>query len=196
MLYAFFFFFNLLYDANGSSTCPIFVIYRSEGPARRSPSRLWLWRLVTFPLSWNCCAHSFSQCLVVVLCVCILFVHVENCGWQIRAAVTPEKRIKKSCEVSRTARTDFGEPECMFVRTQCNKSADTLQPLPQSTKWDWKNLMEIRPQMCTKWRFCTSSGKVSVFVLSCFSAFNRWTWRLFCSEQKKKRLPNHYSWEW
>lgn len=81
----------------------------------------------------------------MLFCVCILFVHVENCGVQIGGGVTSEQRIKRSCEVSHTARTDFGEPECMFVRTQCNKSADSLQPLPQFTKWDWKKWMEIHP---------------------------------------------------
>lgn len=70
----------------------------------------------------------------MLFCVCILFVDVENCGVQILGGVTPDQRIAKSCEVSHTARTDFGEPECMFVRTQSNKSANSLQPLQQSTK--------------------------------------------------------------
>ena len=71
--------------------------------------------------------------------------------------------------------------------TQCNKSADGLQSLPQSTKWEWKNYLEIHPQIGTHWKSCTSSRKVSVFVFSCFSIFTKWTWRIFCSGQKKNK---------
>lgn len=77
---------------------------------------------------------SLIQQILTCHAVCIVCVHVENCGVQKRGGVTSEQRIEKSCEVSHAARTAFGESECVFVRMQCNKSVDGLQPLPQSTK--------------------------------------------------------------
>lgn len=88
-------------------------LLQSGDSARRSPS--WLW----FSASSDCEAWSlflFHEAVVLtrsanayLCCVCILFVHVENCGVQIGGGVTSEQRAKMSCES--TARTDFGEAE-------------------------------------------------------------------------------------
>lgn len=64
----------------------------------------------------------------------LTFVRVGKCGELKKAGVTSRQRIDKSCEVSRVARTDFGEPERTFVGHYSKKSADRPQPVPQCTK--------------------------------------------------------------